>query len=426
MKVPERIIDVGAVAEGRQVRLLFATCRLPVLLTLLPWTLLLAWGCAEGKEGQPDIIGIEIKPSMFTIHVGASRQMQVQGLLTGGGTFDMTDSVTWGSSRTQVATISTTSLTRAFRVGTSSISATFQDLSSSATLNVTTSSCVDKDSDGHGAGSTCLGPDCNDSDADIWKAGQTTIRGFKLDSKASALSTSPGQKIGVAYRYVVTASKACPGCAVQLVTGLYRSTLHHHSRQCVDLKVLKKCPGKNSGAPSFSMIAPRLLGTYSLRLRRIEKTGCTAARKDFDINSGPHSLGQLTVKKPPCLPGQWYVRSARINGHQGTVTVQRGATVSALVDYFLAQSKSCPACLYQVVVGLGRSAVDCKHLGYVRGCHGGGTQGTVSTSFKVPHTPGTYRLTFSRVLHYDCPKATAYFNSKPPGDEATVGVVIVK
>jgi len=396
-----------------------------LFLALLFW-LFHPWGCAEGKEGQPDIVGIEIKPAALSIHVGKSRQLEAQGLLSCGGTFDMTDTVAWTSSRIQVASVTATGLTRAVGIGTSSISVSFQDLSSNATLNVTTSSCVDSDSDGHGAGSTCLGPVCNDADPDIWKPGQTTIRGFKLDGKASALSASPGQKIGVAYKYVLTASKTCPGCAVQLVTGLYSSTLNHNSRQCVDLKVLKKCPGKNSGSPSLSITAPRMLGAYSLRLRRIEKSGCTAARKDFDINSGPHTHGQLTVKKPTCLPGQWYVRAARINGHQGAVTVQRGAMVTARVDYFLAQSKSCPACLYQVVVGLGRSAVGCKHLGYVRGCHGGGTQGTVSTTFKVPHTPGTYRLKLSRVLHHDCPKARAYFNSKPPGDEATVGVLIVK
>ncbi len=85
-----------------------------------------------------NIISIQVTPTSTSILNGATQQYTAMATVQGGGQqVDVTDSVTWISSNTTVATIAPGGLATAFSVGTTQITAVSGTITSNAaTLNV--------------------------------------------------------------------------------------------------------------------------------------------------------------------------------------------------------------------------------------------------------------------------------------------------
>jgi uncharacterized protein YjdB len=84
------------------------------------------------------LAAITVSPPIPTIAIGTGVQFVATGLFTDGTAQPLTTGVTWVSSDPAVASISPTGLATALAPGTAVISATFQGVSGSATLTVTT------------------------------------------------------------------------------------------------------------------------------------------------------------------------------------------------------------------------------------------------------------------------------------------------
>jgi hypothetical protein len=94
-----------------------------------------------GTGSTTGLTSIAVTPTDPSIAAGATQQFTATGTFTGGGTYNLTDSVTWNSSKKAVATISnaagTQGLATAVAVGTTTISATTNKIVGSTVLNVT-------------------------------------------------------------------------------------------------------------------------------------------------------------------------------------------------------------------------------------------------------------------------------------------------
>jgi len=87
--------------------------------------------------GSQTLSSIQVLPTNPTIsQIGQSSQFAALGTLTQGGQVDITQTATWSSSNTQVATVSSTGLATAGSCGTTSIQAESQNVTGSSTLTV--------------------------------------------------------------------------------------------------------------------------------------------------------------------------------------------------------------------------------------------------------------------------------------------------
>lgn len=83
----------------------------------------------------PSLISIAVTPTTATINIGQTQQFTATGSFANGSTSDITTSVTWVSSNTAVATITTSGLATAVGAGSTSITASLGFVTSnSATL----------------------------------------------------------------------------------------------------------------------------------------------------------------------------------------------------------------------------------------------------------------------------------------------------
>lgn len=84
----------------------------------------------------PTLVSIAVTPANFTIAPGTTQQYTATGTYTDGSTKDISSSVSWSSSDTAIATISSTGLATAVAAGTTTISATSGTIVGSTTLTV--------------------------------------------------------------------------------------------------------------------------------------------------------------------------------------------------------------------------------------------------------------------------------------------------
>ena len=103
--------------------------RLWVVVCLL--STLFAIGC--GGSSQPVLTGLSLTPSVLSLQVGATEQFHAFGTFSNGSVQEVTNSVTWSSSDTSVATISSAGLATVVGSGRSNITAT-SSITSSAIL----------------------------------------------------------------------------------------------------------------------------------------------------------------------------------------------------------------------------------------------------------------------------------------------------
>ncbi len=109
------------------------------LLTVMMLTIVSCGGGAGGDNnddsGEPDITleSIEITPAIPSIALGTNQQFTAIGIYSDNTDQNLTDSVTWGSSNTAVAAISTKGIAQGSTEGTTTITATSLDGTSETT-----------------------------------------------------------------------------------------------------------------------------------------------------------------------------------------------------------------------------------------------------------------------------------------------------
>ncbi|MGC2476174.1 MAG: Ig-like domain-containing protein [Candidatus Sulfotelmatobacter sp.] len=98
-------------------------------------------GLAVQCTGSQTLSSIQVLPSNPSIsQIGQSSQFAALGTLTQGGQIDITQTATWSSSDTQVATVSSAGLATAVSCGTTTIQAESQNVAGTSTLTVSCTS----------------------------------------------------------------------------------------------------------------------------------------------------------------------------------------------------------------------------------------------------------------------------------------------
>ncbi|MBV9072582.1 MAG: Ig-like domain-containing protein [Acidobacteria bacterium] len=113
------------------------TYLLSIFLVVL--SVILAAGCGKFFPSASTLVAISITPSNPTIQLSATQQFTATGTFGDSTSKDLTSSVTWKSSSTNVATISSTGLATAQSTGSSTITAAQGNISGVTTLTVSTS-----------------------------------------------------------------------------------------------------------------------------------------------------------------------------------------------------------------------------------------------------------------------------------------------
>jgi len=90
-----------------------------------------------GGSSTPTLQSIDVSPTNPSAAAGATEQFSATGMYSDGSHKDLTSQVTWSSSSTAVATISSAGLATAVAAGTTMISAAMQSMSGSTKLTVT-------------------------------------------------------------------------------------------------------------------------------------------------------------------------------------------------------------------------------------------------------------------------------------------------
>jgi RHS repeat-associated protein len=90
----------------------------------------------DAYKYAPPFVSITVTPSQFSLNINQSMQLSASGLLSGGGTADLTSGVTWTSTDSSVATVDVAGLVRGIRVGSATIAASFASLTGIATVTV--------------------------------------------------------------------------------------------------------------------------------------------------------------------------------------------------------------------------------------------------------------------------------------------------
>jgi trimeric autotransporter adhesin len=93
--------------------------------------------CGGGdNSSQSELVSIAVSPISPSIAVGATQQFTATGTFTGGGTQNLTSSVTWSSSATGVATIDSAGLATGVSPGSATILASSKPFGGETTLSV--------------------------------------------------------------------------------------------------------------------------------------------------------------------------------------------------------------------------------------------------------------------------------------------------
>jgi hypothetical protein len=131
----DRALRAGMRAYRRRVMLTYAAAVL--LVVVLSSGLVWAWAAADG--GQPPrliLVNITVTPAAVSLVVDGSRQLRATGVRSDGSTADDTDSTVWSSGDSKVADIDSKGLVRGIGPGTTTITATQDGITGTATVTV--------------------------------------------------------------------------------------------------------------------------------------------------------------------------------------------------------------------------------------------------------------------------------------------------
>lgn len=114
-------------------------------ITLVITVSLLLSGCGGGKlrlSTLPQLIRLETAPQTSSIPLGQTVQFKATGIFSDGSSKDETTSASWASGSGNIASIDAKGFATSHAVGSAAISASFQGLSSSATLTVSKAAII--------------------------------------------------------------------------------------------------------------------------------------------------------------------------------------------------------------------------------------------------------------------------------------------
>ena len=111
----------------------------PIPLTLLVLaSLLTAIGCGQFFPSSTSITALAIAPTNATLAPGVTQQFTATATYGNNTTGDVTNSVTWTTSPTSIATVNSTGLVSAVALGTATVKATSGSIIASTGITVTT------------------------------------------------------------------------------------------------------------------------------------------------------------------------------------------------------------------------------------------------------------------------------------------------
>ncbi|HEV8523176.1 MAG TPA: Ig-like domain-containing protein [Terriglobales bacterium] len=97
---------------------------------------LMVFGCDDFFVDDSDLVSISVSPASDTIEVAETQPFTATGTLAGGGTRDVTDTATWTSSNTAIATINTAGVAVGVSPGSTNITASQGGVSATVGLTV--------------------------------------------------------------------------------------------------------------------------------------------------------------------------------------------------------------------------------------------------------------------------------------------------
>jgi Big-like domain-containing protein len=192
-----------------------------VLAALIALFLLaLAAGC-RGFFVNPVLTSIAVGPSGQNVETGKTLQMSARGTYDDGSTKNLTTGVSWNSSDTEVASISPSGLVTAIASGTSTITASSETVSGTATVNVVitgVSKVTISPTSAHGSPGNTLSFTCAattpSGDVDVtttavWSVSDTTNLTLSTGAKPVTVqiaSTAPNGSYSVTCSYTVNST----------------------------------------------------------------------------------------------------------------------------------------------------------------------------------------------------------------------------
>ncbi len=182
---------------------------------------------ATATAAPPTLVSIDVTPKSLAIAKGTTQQFVATGTYSDNSTQDISGSVTWTSSNTTVATISSTGLATAVNPGATNITATSNGVSGSVILNVTNATLTTIDitptnaaiPDGTTKQFVAIGTYSDQSQQDItsivtWKSSNPGVATISDASGSKGLAT--GQAPGA-----TTLSATDPASGIKGTTSLF-------------------------------------------------------------------------------------------------------------------------------------------------------------------------------------------------------------
>ncbi len=111
----------------------------PATITAANGVLFAAASLTVQAQAAPSLVSVVVTPSQASLPIGSPQQFVATGNYSDGSTQDLTSTVTWTSSSTAVASISSSGLATASTQGNSTLTATSGSLTGNATISVTAS-----------------------------------------------------------------------------------------------------------------------------------------------------------------------------------------------------------------------------------------------------------------------------------------------
>lgn len=126
----------------------------------------------------------------------------------------------------------------------------------------------------------------------------------------------------------------------------------------------------------------------------------------------------VSPTRDPKLDFGWSVQNVTLNG-TNPATVAPGAVVAVKLEYQIWNAQGCPACIDQLVVGIGAAGQYCAYDG-IPNVHPGAS-GTHTGTLRAPDAPGAYTITVGYDLQFGCADALRRFTGG-----TTIGTLIVQ
>jgi hypothetical protein len=119
--------------------------------------------------------------------------------------------------------------------------------------------------------------------------------------------------------------------------------------------------------------------------------------------------------------GGWEIRNVDMSGRGSYIEINPGEEIRVSLDYHLWNPDNCPACIQQIVIGLGDEAKYCAYNG-IPGTYPGESGRDLHT-IRAPGSSGTYSLIAANDYQYNCTDAMNRYPQQ--GEKTTIATIRV-